>query len=288
MKKRTYPINLPHRYWPGHVFAIAMLSSVTMAFGQEATFPPGLADASDPATMKSHIPLEVESYFFHQPAQFYALRIGYAYGLQNEKHLFGFSIPFVHSVFGEDRQGFENTTGVGDFRMWYMVALHTGKSIGLSRISPYFEATAPTGEYLLGRGAGTWLYKPGVIFTYVVDPQIAFYPEIRFQFSGKEANSSGGIDGVPDIENPEKDGRLQNLSVSLPLVVRFEPVHAWLAINVQYQQALVLKEYFLFMRLDFGKMITEKTAASLFLSKFVAGQPRINVLAQARLQFFLR
>jgi hypothetical protein len=122
----------------------------------------------------------------------------------------------------------------------------------------------------------------------VVDPQIAFYPEIRFQFSGKEANSSGGIDGVPDIENPEKDGRLQNLSVSLPLVVRFEPVHAWLAINVQYQQALVLKEYFLFMRLDFGKMITEKTAASLFLSKFVAGQPRINVLAQARLQFFLR
>ena len=42
------------------------------------------------------------------------------------------------------------------------------------------------------------------------------------------------------------------------------------------------------MRLDFGKMITERTAASLYLSKFVAGQPRLNVIAQARLQVFLR
>lgn len=245
-------------------------------------------DASDPATMKSRIPLEVESYFFHQAARFYALRVGYAYGLQNEKHLFGMSIPVIHNIFNEDYQGYENTTGVGDFKMWYMTALHTGKSLGLTRISPYFEATAPTGEYLLGRGAGTWLYKPGVVFTYVVDPQVAFYPEIAFQFSGKEANRSGGVNGVPDMEDPEKDGRLQNLSMNLPIVVQFEPLEAWLSVNVQYQQSLTVDEYFLFMRLDFGKMITPRTAASLFLAKFIAGQPRLNVLAQARLQIFLR
>jgi len=275
-------------YRPVIVGLLLTLSGLSgPAFSQEAlSFTSG--DASDPATMKSHIPLEIESYFFHQPAQFYAIRIGYAYGLGNEKHLFGFAIPFIHSVYNEDYQGYENTTGIGDFQMWYMTALLTGKSLGLTRISPYFETTAPTGEYLLGRGAGTWLYKPGIVFTYVVDPQVAFYPEIRFQFSGNDANSSGGSEGVPDIENPEKDGRLQNLSVNLPLVVQFEPVQTWLSINVQYQQSLAVDEYFLFMRLDFGKMITERTAASLFLSKFIAGQPRLNVLAQAKLQVFLR
>lgn len=257
------------------------------AFSQTA-LPLGSRDASDPATMKSHIPLEIESYFFHQPAQFYAIRVGYSYGLQNEKHLFGFSIPVIHNVFNEDYQGYENTTGIGDFKMWYMTAIHTGKSLGLTRISPYFEASAPTGEYLLGRGAGTWLYKPGIVFTYVIDPQVAFYPEIRYQFSGNDANSSGGADGVPDIEDPEKDGRMQNLSVDLPLVVQFEPAQAWLSVNVQYQQSFTADEYFLFMRLDFGKMITEHTAASLFISKFIAGQPRLNVLVQAKLQFFLR
>lgn len=245
-------------------------------------------DASDPATMKSRIPLEIESYFFHQPAQFYAIRLGYVYGLRNEKHLFGFSIPVIHNVFNEDYQGFENTTGIGDFRMWYMTAVATGKTLGLTRLSPYFEATAPTGEYLLGRGAGTWMYKPGIVFTYVVDPQVAFYPEVSFQFSGSEGNSTGGVNGVPDIEDPEKDGKQRNLSVQLPLVVQFEPLQAWLSVNVQYQQSLTLDEYFLFLRLDFGKMITERTGASLFLSKFIAGQPRLNVLAQAKLLFFLQ
>lgn len=266
---------------------ISLTGFFSPAFSQEALFFSS-GDASDPATMKSHIPLEIESYFFHQPAQFYAIRLGYAYGLRNEKHLFSFSIPVIHNIFHEDYQGFENTTGVGDFSMRYMTAFFTGKSLGLARISPYFEASAPTGEYLLGRGAGTWVYKPGIVFTYVVDPQVAFYPEIRFQFSSDDANGTGGMDGVPDIENPEKDGRLQNLSVNVPLVVQFEPVQAWLSVNVQYQQSLTLDEYFLFMRLDFGKMITERTGASLFLSKFIAGQPRLNVLAQARLQFFLR
>lgn len=272
----------------GALVVILMLGGFCRPALSQAPLTFSSGDGSDPATMKSHIPLEVESYFFHQPAQFYAIRLGYAYGIRNEKHLFSFSIPVIHNVFHEDYQGFENTTGIGDFNMRYMTAFTTNKSLGLARISPYFEASAPTGEYLLGRGAGTWVYKPGIIFTYVVDPQVAFYPELRFQFSSDEANATGGIDGVPDVENPEKDGRLQNLSLNVPLVVQFEPAQAWLMVNVQYQQSLTLNEYFLFMRLLFGKMVTDRTGASLFLSKFIAGQPRLNVIAQARLQFFLR
>jgi hypothetical protein len=248
----------------------------------------GAAAAADPANMKSRIRFDVESYFFHQPARFYAIRLGYMYGLRNERHLFGISVPFVHSIFDEDYQGFENTTGIGDFEMWYMTSFTTGKSIGLARLSPFLEITAPTGEYLLGRGAGSWLYKPGIVITWIVDPQVAFYPQVRYQFSGDEANSTSGISGIPDIEHPEKDGMMRNIAVELPVVVHFEPLQAWLSINAQYQKALEMDEYFIFMRLDFGKMITERTAASLYLSKFVAGQPRLNVIAQARLQVFLR
>jgi hypothetical protein len=117
---------------------------------------------------------------------------------------------------------------------------------------------------------------------------VACYPQIRYQFSGQDANSTSGVDGIPDIEHPEKDGKMRNIAAELPVVVQFEPLQAWLSINVQYQQAIAMDEYFVFMRLDFGKMITDRTAASLFLSKFVAGQPRLNVIAQARLQVFLR
>ncbi|HEY8511269.1 MAG TPA: hypothetical protein VIL31_04880 [Cyclobacteriaceae bacterium] len=271
-------------------WGLIILTLATLAVRTDAqpVNPAGVAAAADPASMNSRIRLDFESYFFFQPARFYAVRLGYVYGLRNGRHLFGLSVPFVHSIFDEDYQGFENTTGIGDFEMWYMTSFHTGRSIGFTRISPFLEISAPTGEYLLGRGAGSWLYKPGVVFTWVIDPQVAFHPQVRYQFSGKEANSTSGVSGIPDIEHPEKDGRLQNLSVELPVVVQFEPFQAWLGINTQYQQALVVDEYFLFMRLDFGKMITERTAASLHLSKFIAGQPRLNVGAQARLQIFLR
>lgn len=274
-------------YRCGVVFVL-VFASVVVPLDAQPVSPVGASTAADPANMHSRIAIDVESYFFHQPARFYAIRLGYAYGLRNERHLFGISVPFVHSIFDEDYQGFENTTGIGDFKMWYMTSFRTGKSIGLSRLSPLFMITAPTGEYLLGRGAGSWLYEPGIAFTWVVDPQVAFYPQVRYQFSGRDANSTSGVAGIPDIEHPEKDGKLSNIAVELPAVVQFEPLQAWLSINVQYQKSLTIDEYFLFMRLDFGKMITERTAASLFLSKFVAGQPRLNVVAQARLQVFLR
>lgn len=267
---------------------LMLLAATANRIDAQPPNPMGVAAAADPANMNSRIRVDVESYFFYQPARLYAVRLGYIYGLRNERHLFGLSVPFVHSIFDEDYQGFENTTGIGDFEMWYMTSFYTGKSIGFSRISPFLEISAPTGEYLLGRGAGSWLYKPGIVFTWVIDPQVAFYPQVRYQFSGKEANSTSSISGIPDIEHPEKDGKLRNLSVELPVVVQFEPLQAWLGINTQYQQALAIDEYFLFMRLDFGKMITERTAASLHLSKFIAGQPRLNVVAQARLQVFLR
>lgn len=253
----------------------------------QQTIPVSVSDGADPGSMKSRVVLDLESYFFEQPAQFYFIRAGFLYGLQNEKHLFGLSVPFVHNIFEQDYQGYENTTGIGDIRMIYMAALTTGKSIGLSRVSPYFEVTAPTGDDQLGRGAGTWLYKPGLLFKFQASPEIAFYPEVRFQFSGEDANSQGGSDGTPDPEDPATDGRLQNLSFQIPAVIQLESAQAWFALNAQYMQSLTENEYFIFLRTDFGKMIGNKTSAALSISKFIAGQPRLNVWVQAKFQFFL-
>lgn len=269
-----------------HVASVFLVLLAINAFAQQS-IPFPVSKASDPALMNSRAVFEADSYIFYQPAHFYAFRFGFLYGLQNEKHLLGLSIPFVHNIFEEDLQGYENTTGLGDIQMIYMTAFTTGKSIGLSRVSPYLEVTSPTGEYQLGRGAGTWLYKPGVILKFQAAPEVAFYPEVRFQFSGDDANSQGGSGGLPDPEDPDKDGKLQNLSFLLPVVVELESIQAWFSLNASYTQSLSEDEYFIFMRTDFGKMIGNKTSAALSISKFIAGQPRLNVVVQAKFQFFI-
>ncbi|MBP9926695.1 MAG: transporter [Cyclobacteriaceae bacterium] len=248
-----------------------------------------VTDGSDPATMISKITTDFESYAFVGDARYYAIRLGYDYGLANGKHLVGMSIPFVHTIFIGDYGGYENTTGIGDLKMRYMYVPIQKKSIGgLQRLSTYFEVTAPTGEYESGKGAGAWMYKPGVIFTYQSGPSVSFYPELKFQFSGGDANSVGGGDGAPDQGDPEKDGPTQNLSLSIPAVVTVRNWDGWFSLNAQYTQSFSENTYYLFLRTDFGKMIGNKTAASLNISKFIAGQPLLNVLVQARFQFFMR
>ncbi len=244
--------------------------------------------ASDPGVMRSQINADAESYIFHGGAQFYAMRLGLSYALDNERHLLSISLPFVHTIFQGDYAGFENTSGIGDLRMTYMFVPYVVKNgLGLQRVSTYFEATAPTGEFLLGRGAGTWLYRPGVIFTLRTASDISFYPEVSFQFSGAPANSRGGSNGIPDPQNPDKDGNLQNFSLWFPMVIPMETWDGWFSINPIYMRSFEEKTDFIFLRMDIGKMIGDKTAASLRITKFVAGQPRLNVMVQANFKFFL-
>lgn len=257
--------------------------------GQQAGSPvTEVTVASDPATMKSRFSADIEANFFMAGAQFYSIRPACYYGLGNGKHLFGLSIPVVHNIFLADYAGFENTTGIGDIRMMYMLALYPkSKNASASRTSFYVEMTAPTGEYRLGRGAGAWMYKPGIIFTYNPDPDIAVYPEIRFQLSRGDVNSQGGSNGVPDFQNPDKDGKLQDLTMQLPAVINLSEWGGWFSINPQYIQSFSVKEYFIFLRTDVGKMIGSKSSAALSITKFIAGQPRLNVIVQAKFQFFL-
>ncbi len=248
-----------------------------------------LDNASDPMSMKSHASVDVESYIYHNEAQFFSLRPGYFYGLKNERHLLGMSLPIVHNIFKGDYAGFENTTGVGDLRISYLFVPYRKKnSTGIERLTLAFDVTVPTGEYKLGRGAGAWLYKPAIVFTYRPGPSLAFYPEVRFQFSGSDVNSEAGTDGAPDPEDPEKDNSLQNLSLAIPMVAQLEDWDGWFGIHILYTRSLVEKTDFVFLRSDFGKMISERTAASLRITKFIAGQPRLNVVVQANFSFFLQ
>ena len=268
------------RNWGLLVF---LLISLKM-YGQEAN----VYELADPTTMKSRIPVDFESYFFHAGEQFYAIRLGFIYGLQNERHSLGISVPFVHNIFIQDYAGFENTTGIGDVRMRYTGVPYLDKAgFGLTKIATYFEATAPTGESKLGRGAGTWLYKPGIIFSIKPAPEISLYPEVRFQISGQSANSLGGGDGLPDPEDPEKDGTMQNLFLTLPAVIVVDSWDGWFSLNAHYIRSFTENTNFFFMGMDLGKMMGERSSAALNISKFIAGQPRLNVIVQVRFQFLL-
>lgn len=277
--------------WRKNVLNIALSGIVLCTICYPSSYGQSLNTeyAADPVAMQSRATIDVESYIFHTNAQFYALRLGYNYGLRNERHLFGMSLPLVHNVFNADYAGFENTTGFGDLKMSYLFVPYVVKnSIGMERVSLSFDLTVPTGEYRLGRGAGAWLYKPGIIFTLRPGPALAFYPEIRFQFSGSDANSQGGSDGAPDPDDPEKDNTVQNLSLSIPLVAQIEDWDGWFCFNVLYTRSFSEKTNFLFFRSDFGKMIGRRSSASLRISKFIAGQPRLNVIVQANISFFMR
>lgn len=244
-------------------------------------------DASDPATMKSRITTDFDSYFFVAEARHYAMRLGYDYGLQNQRHLFGISLPVVHTIYAADYGGYENTTGVGDLKMRYMfVAWQADNSPTVKRVSLYFEATAPTGQAELGRGTGAWVYRPGFIYTFRPNPYVSFYPEAKYQFSLQDANYLGG--DAPDAGDPDLDGRIRNLQLVFPAIVTVRDWDGWFGLNATYIQSFSEETYFLFMRVDFGKMIGKKSSAALNISKFIAGQPRLDVLVQARFQFFLR
>ncbi len=245
-------------------------------------------DGSDPVSMKSRVVADADAYLFVGEARHYAMRLGYEYGLQSGKHLFGMSLPLVHTIYNADFGGYENTTGVGDLKMHYMfVPFLQTDAAGLQRVTTYLEVSAPTGNSDLGRGAGTWLYKPGAVFTFRPNPYVSLYPEMKFQFSGGEGNSLGG-DGAPDANDPEKDGKIQNLSFSLPVVLLVKNWDGWFSLNAIYIRSLSEKADYVFLRTDFGRMIGEKTSAALNISKFIFGQPQLNVIVQARFQFFLR
>ena len=256
-----------------------------LVFGQSE--PITTLNASDPITMRSHVNLDLESYYFFDGSTYYAIRPGFNYGLQNQKHLVGMSIPIMHNIFSGNYGGFENTTGVGDLKMKYVaVPVMKKEALGLQRVSTYLEITAPTGEAVLGRGAGVWQYKPGLLLTYRLAPNVSFYPEMNFLFSFGDANSQG--DGFPDTEDPEADQPLRSLRLVFPAVFEIPDWDGWVLMSAIYTRSLEAKEDAMFLRVDVGRMLGDQTGGSIRISKYIFGQPRLNVVVQASFQFFLR
>lgn len=243
----------------------------------------------DPALMASRWMFDANTYLFVGQDRFYTLAAGYAYGLSNERHLFSLQVPFIHTIINADFGGLENTTGIGDlqFAYWW-VPFVSKKQHGVERVSLVAGLSAPTGNPVAGRGVGTWLFKPGMVVTVPLSPGVMFYPEARFQFSAGSINSLGGNDGLPDPEDTDEENRLQLVSVQLPVIMELPEARAWLGIDAPFRYSLSESTYFLYLKLFFGWMATERSALSLSATKFVAGQPRLNVAVQIRYSIFLR
>lgn len=241
-----------------------------------------------PALMDSRISLDLDSYYFVAENKFYSFKPGFAYGLPGKRHTMGIAVPVVHSIFSGDFAGFENTTGIGDMKFFYHgVAYQSKDPLGLQRITATFEATAPTGNARLGRGTGAWVYKPGIVVAIRPDEAFHLFPSLNFQISSARLNSLGGGDGVPDLDDPDLNDQLKVISMSLPATFVLDSWSGWVSLHPEYIHTFVEDTYFLFLRLDLGKMIGDNTSASLQITKFIAGQPRLETWIKFRLNFFL-
>jgi hypothetical protein len=247
-----------------------------------------LAEPFNPANMSTRAVFDAGSFYYNGGHRFYLLSGGFDYGFA-KKNLFSVTLPVVHNIYNADYGGLENTTGIGDIRFGYARVLYepSKKAGQVERVTGLFEVTAPTGDPRAGRGAGAWVYNPGLIVGVRLHQDITFYPQMQFQFSGDDANSRGGTNGLPDPEDPEKDGKLKNFSVNMPFTFEMIRWGGWLTLNAPFSYSITESNYFLFLKVDFGKKISEKSAATLQITKFVAGQPRLNVLVQAQLILFL-
>lgn len=241
----------------------------------------------NPVNMESRINLDFDSYYFVASNQFYAFRPGFYYGLKG-RHLMGITFPLVHSIFSNDFAGFENTTGIGDVKFTYIgVPLANNNTSGLYRISTVLEVTAPTGNEVLGRGTGAWVFKPGVVFSYRPDAAFHIFPQVNFQFSSARLNSLGGGDGVPDLEDPSLNDKLKVINMSVPATLVVDDWTGWITLTPEFIYTFVEDTYFLFLRFDIGKMLGDRTSASLNITKFIAGQPRLETMIRVRVNFFL-
>jgi hypothetical protein len=268
------------------LFILVLTLFIADGYGQSSVF---TQEAYNPANVYSRVSLDFDSYYFVNDNTFYALRGGFYYGIPNQRHLLGIAIPVIHSIFSGDFAGYENTTGIGDIRFTYLAVPYLNKTpLGLEKISFYLEVTTPTGDENLGRGVGSWLYKPGLIFSVHPNHSFSLYPEIRYQFSTEEVNSQGGGGGLPDPEDPEEDEKLQYLTLTLPATYVIENWNGWVSLNTEYAYTFVEDTYFLFLRLDLGKMMGQNSSAALQITKFIAGQPRLETAINIRFNFFLR
>lgn len=266
------------------LFVLTQLVTLTI-HAQELT----VYDMADPAVARSRVGVTVESYFFRTGPTFYKVMPSYYYALPNHRHLFSLAVPFVHNVFMEDLGGFENTTGLGDVQMSYLtVPVLKDDPLGFNRLSIYGTLSAPTGEYLVGRGAGTWLFKPGMIFRLQAAPEVCFYPQIAFQISASETNSLGGGQNLPDPSNLVPHRKLQNILFQWPAVVVISAADSWFGINPEYIYSFDERTAYVFFEVSVGKMLNPTTSGTVRISRFVAGQPTLIALVGVDFNFFLR
>jgi hypothetical protein len=242
----------------------------------------------DPVNTESRVGLDLDTYYFVAENRFYALRPAYFYSIPNKRHVMSLSIPVVHSIFSGDFAGFENTTGIGDIKFTYLgVPYQSNDALGLQRVTAFLEVTAPTGNERLGRGTGAWVYKPGIVLTYRPDVAFHLFPQINFQFSTANLNSLGGGDGVPDLIDPDKEDQLKVMTISLPGTFALDVWQGWITLTPEYIHTFQEDTYFVFLKMEVGKMISDRTSASLQINRFIAGQPRLETHFRVRLNFFL-
>lgn len=273
----------------GWWFCLFLFSTGAWAQSSLEPTPLTIYDFADPTLARTNFGMGVNSYLFTGGTIYYEAVPGFSYALPDARNMLTIEVPFMHNIFPGDFGGYENTTGIGDVRMRYQtVPIKKKDPLGFKQLTFYGELTAPTGAYIFGRGAGTWLIKPGVMATIQASPQVAFYPEVRFQFSASEASRLGGGQNLPNPDSFQRNRKLQEYVLQFPVVMVLESANTWLRINPEFIQSFNEGVSYLFFEGEVGKMLGDWSSASVNISRFIAGQPRLAVIVEAQFRFYLK
>jgi hypothetical protein len=123
----------------------------------------------------------------------YGVRANVQYAF-NPDNLLLVELPFLYN----DRT---SKFGLTDMRLRYFTAVKRNISKSFIAIAPFADVSLPTGSYSNGLGTSTWSLAGGVVFGFIISPQLAIFPGASYVHITKPST-----DLIPEANKFESNG----------------------------------------------------------------------------------
>jgi hypothetical protein len=91
--------------------------------------------------------------------------------------------------------------GLSDMRLRYFTAVKRNISKSFIAIAPFLDISIPSGSYENGLGTSRWSLAGGVVFGFIISPQLAIFPGASYVYITKP-----NTDLIPDVNKFSSNG----------------------------------------------------------------------------------
>lgn len=159
---------------------------------QESEAPKQEIDASKPTNLYTQVNASLE-YQSGNSQNLFGVRTNVQYAF-NPDNLLLAEVPFLYN----DRT---SKFGLGDMRLRYFSAVKRNISKSFIAIVPFADVSLPTGSYENGLGSSSWSLAGGVVFGFIVSPQLSIFPGASYVHITKPST-----DLIPDANKFSSNG----------------------------------------------------------------------------------